>query len=169
MRGVPFVRHAAFSQRWRRPMNVFEFLALLLIVGGIVFGVWHASGSWLDLLWSGLAGAAKGYGIFVLMMLMVLLTLRLALWYRPQFPRCRNGRCGFFEIDYVAVILPGKPWPENHALPPGELARCRCGILYLRPGGGCEVAEVDIDGNLRPWMRHRPWGRWRPIAHNPRC
>lgn len=28
-------------------MNLFEFLAWLLLVGGIVFGLWHASGGWL--------------------------------------------------------------------------------------------------------------------------
>lgn len=145
-------------------MNLFEFLAWLLLVGGIVVGLWHASGGWLDLLWSALAGAGKGFGIYLLMMLMVLLTLRLALWYRPPFPRCRSGRCGFFEIDHVAAILPGQPWPENPALPPGELARCRCGTLYLRPPGAREVFEVGSDGTPRPWMHHRPFGRWRPVT-----
>lgn len=146
-------------------MNLFEFMALLLIVGGVVFGFWYGSGDWLDLLWSGLVGAGKGFAIYVLMMLMILLTLRPALWYRPPFPRCRAGRCGFFEIDHVAVIQPGQPWPENPALPPGELARCRCGTLYLRPTGGREVVEVDGDGKLRPWMQYRPFGRWRPAPH----
>ncbi len=141
-------------------MNLFELIALLLIVGGLVSGLWRADGGWLEMVWSGLAGAAQGFGVYLLMMLMVLLSLRLWLWYQPYFPRCRSGRCSFFEIDHVAIIQPGEPWPERPGLPPGELARCRCGTLYLRPPEGGVVYEVLADGALQPWMRHRPLGRW---------
>lgn len=114
------------SRTYCRGLNIFEFVAILLIVGGLSYGFTRG----LDAgPWEATVGALKWGGIawvvFAAWMLCVLVPLWLFLLYRP-YPRCSSGRCK--DRDYR--LLSEDEMAELRAALRDSQAlqvRCRCG------------------------------------------
>ncbi len=143
-------------------MNLFDLIAMLLIAVGLVVGFVCAvdHGAWAALM-RALSGAAKGFIVYVVFMFLILVVLRIGLTYRPPFPRCRSGRCTTEHYTYLS--LDAETTQERITTGKGDmLARCRCGTHYLRRLDDRRVWEVASDGSLVPYMRYKPFGRWRP-------
>jgi hypothetical protein len=145
-----------------RGLNIFEFVAILLIVGGLSYGFTRG----LDAgPWEATVGALKWGGIawvvFAALMLCVLVPLRLFLLYRPFYPRCSSGRCkdrdyrplGEDEMAELRAAL-----RDRQAL----LVRCRCGAVYCSLLNEQRFYEVTPTGELRPYLRYRAYRRWEP-------
>jgi len=73
----------------------------------------------------------------------------------PALPVCGSGRCRKFK-HYTYVR-------ESHD---GVIYRCRCGTEYVerRDKDAVRFMEVCSDGSVRPYMKHKRWGRWTPDA-----
>jgi hypothetical protein len=150
-------------------MNLFEFLAIILIIAGVIAGLMSGLGhGFIGALWAAAKGAAMGFGAYAVLLLSVLTLLALGLRYRPPFPICKNGRCSARNYTYLSIEGESKPpsdgptgRPNEHG---GTLARCRCGTLYLRRTTDRRVWEVSDDGTLIPYMLYRPFGRWRKVS-----
>ena len=143
-------------------MNLFEAFAVLLIGVGLLLGFFFAidQGVWIAVQ-GALMGAVTGFALFLVTMLLVLLLLAFSQFYRPQFPRCKKGKCSATEYRYLS--LHGER-PEEVNVPelaPGEmLARCACGDLYVRNNDQRRVSEVTAENTRIPHMHYRPFGRW---------
>lgn len=143
-------------------MNVFEFLALVMLTGGLAWGILAAAerGFGAAVL-GGLLGAGKAYLIWILIMFSILVPLSLGLLYRPMFPRCRKGKCRDrnFRIEFAETPATGfeAKLQQEHQ---GMLVRCACGDVYLRSNRDRKFYEVREDGTLAPFMKYRLAGRW---------
>lgn len=149
-------------------MNLFERIAVLLIALGLVIGLVGGAEEGIWPAFTGaLSGAAKGFAVYAVWMLSILVTLALGLLYRPPLPRCRNGKCKARDYTYLSLdtdAMAAAPGDGGSLRPRSEgmLARCACGILYSRSACQRRVCEVMSDGTLVPYMYHRPLGRWQP-------
>ena len=101
-----------------------------------------------------LAGALTGFllGLSPL----VLLGLAYACWngWRPDRPRCRMGRCGADDYEFLErreTPLAGGPMQSY-------LYRCRCGDRYVQRGR--RFVQIATDGTEQPFMAVSGWGRW---------
>src|SRR5262249_1685261 len=115
-------------------MTLFELIAILLMIGGLVWGIWNAAGHgfWATFK-GGLFGAGKGFLWYAAFMLTIVAMLAIGLRYRPPFPRCRSGRCK--DSDFTYLYLDSEPTGADKELEQeygDKLVRCRCGELYLR-------------------------------------
>jgi hypothetical protein len=156
------------SQRARcRGLNIFEFIGLLLISGGLGYGLMRG----LDAgLWEGFKGALLGAGVGWLSYVVMMLLIMVPLWaffafYRPQFPRCSAGRCK--DTHYRHLGQDEMPELRAKLAASGKeiwLVRCGCGTLYCSSLTEQRFYEVTGEGELRPFMRHRPYRRWEPDA-----
>ena len=145
-------------------MNLFEFIALIAIVGGLVYGFTRGLESGI---WEAILGALKSAGIawlwFAAGMLVLMVLLWLMLLYRPYFPRCRNGTCGQRDYQVITTDLAGAPQLSGEGRSKtGMLVRCRCGTRYLESLGEHRFYEVTSEGELQPYLRFRPYRRWEP-------
>jgi hypothetical protein len=144
-------------------MNLFELIATITILAGLVIGFVHAFGGGISTALVGaLRGAGYAFGAYTMWLLSICALLALALGYRPSFPRCKTGKCTARRYRYLS--LDSAKDSARAALPEGAsgmLARCECGTLYLRSTSERRVWEVTDDGRLVPHMRYRPFGRWR--------
>jgi hypothetical protein len=143
-------------------MNLFEALALVLLLVGVVVGaIAAASSGWLAAAWGALKGAAFAFGVYVAIMFGVMTLLALGLLWRPPFPRCREGRCTGKDYRYLSMEAEQPFGAVPGVSAGGVLAQCRCGTRYLRRTAEGRVWQVAADGTLVPYMRHSPLGRWR--------
>jgi hypothetical protein len=146
-------------------MNLFEFLAIILIIAGLVIGLMSAFGhGFAGALWGAAKGAALGFGAYAALILSVLAVLAVGLRYRPPFPVCKNARCSAKDYTYLSIDSESKPQSGGPDARGGTLARCRCGTLYLRRTTDRRLWEVSEDGTLIPYMFYRPFGRWRKVS-----
>ena len=145
-------------------MNIFEFIAILTVVFGLTWGLYHAADTGLlGLFWAGIFGAAKGYLAFCAFLLSVLTILAAGLRFRPPFPRCKRGRCKAVDFTYLYLdSAPPDGDKELERIHNSKLVRCRCGDLYLRKNDERKFYEVREDRTLVPFMRYSFCGRWRP-------
>lgn len=150
-------------------MTIFELIAILAIIGGLVWGIFAAAGGGLGAVVKGaLLGAGKGFLFYTLLMLCVLVPLAIGLRYRPQFPRCRKGKCREMDFRFIYdTISPDEAADERDKElckqhKGGLLVRCACGDIYLRSDRDRKFYEVREDRTLVPFMKHRFCGRWRP-------
>lgn len=136
-------------------MNLFEILAVLVVLVGLIAGFVGAlgDGAWAAVIGAG-TGALKGFGLYALGLLSIMAALALGQVYRPTFPRCRSGKCSMPDYRFLSPDM-------TPAADGGLLARCGCGIVYSRDTSARRVCEVRADGTLAPYMYHRPLGRWR--------
>ena len=144
-------------------MTIFEFLALLMVIAGLAWGIQAAmdQGLWAALL-GGLLGAGKGYLVWIAFMFSILIVLAIGLRYRPPFPGCKKGRCKDEHFLYLYLDSePTGPHKELERKYDGKLVRCRCGDLYLKSSRDRKFYEVRDDGVVAPFMRYRFGGRWR--------
>ena len=148
------------NRKRSRGLNIFETLAILLIVGGLAYGFTRGLDEGV---WEATLGALKWGGIawlwFVALMLCVLVPLWLFLLYRPFYPRCRSGRCK--DRDYRP--LGEDEMPELRAMLRDKqalLVRCRCDAVYCSILNEQRFYEVTPSGELRPYLRYRPLRRW---------
>jgi hypothetical protein len=150
-------------------MNIFEFIAILALTFGLVWGVYGAAdgGLWAALR-GGLVGAGKGFLGYAAFMLSIMAALALGLRYRPMFPRCKRGKCKDEHFTYLYLDTeppePDKALEQKHQT---KLVRCRCGDLYLRDARARKFYEVREDRALVPFMRYSFCGRWRPDQDAP--
>jgi hypothetical protein len=144
-------------------MNLFEFIAILSVVGGLVTGFWYAlDRGVMAAMLSAIRGGAIAYGCWAVGMFALMGLLSLFLLYRPFFPRCRNGRCR--QQDYLYLYLDTEAVGQHKTLEDtinGKLVRCGCGTIYLESSREQRFYEVLDDGTLVPYMRYSPFGRWR--------
>jgi len=153
-------------------MNLFELLFVLLPIMGAVAGVGFGSSRGVTsppgLALHGALGCAAGLAAYFLLVLLFAGLLRFLEWWRPDLPRCRQGRCGARDYEHVS-------WGEG---PPdadeqlaqrvsqeglGFLLRCRCGDGYVQCRQDRRVLEVGPEGTLRPYRYYKPFGRkWLP-------
>ncbi|MEO5367991.1 MAG: hypothetical protein H7831_16870 [Magnetococcus sp. WYHC-3] len=101
-----------------------------------------------------LVGLPSGFlGIFGFLRVLRLLH---SIWlkWRPMRPRCREGKCDW--LDYEVV----------EATPRGIIFSCGCGTKYIMHGRF--FSELRKDGTIIPYMKHRPFGRWR-FAKTAEC
>ena len=146
-------------------MNLFEFVALILILAGLIVGLMAGLGhGFVQGLWGALKGGAVGFGAYAVLLFSALVLLALGLRYRPPFPVCKNGRCSSAQYTYLSIDGESRPQVAGLSGPGGTLARCRCGTLYLRRITDRRVWEVSEDGTLVPYMFHRPFGRWKRVS-----
>jgi hypothetical protein len=145
-------------------MNIFEFLAIVAIVGGLAYGFMRGlEAGWWDAVLGALASAGIAYLVFAAFMLCVLGLLWLMLQYRPLYPRCRSGACRDRDYQVVTTELDNAPQLSAEGRSKrGFLVRCRCGTLYLAALFEPRFYEVGPDGELRPYLRYRPYRRWEP-------
>ena len=69
-------------------MNLFEFIGIIMLVLGIVWGILNAAdGRLWAALGGGLSGAVKAFLWFAGFMFTILTALSLGIRYRPPFPR----------------------------------------------------------------------------------
>jgi hypothetical protein len=145
-------------------MNMFEFIALVAIAVGLVYGFARGleQGAW-EAIVGALKSAGFAYLWFVAGMLVLLVLLWLMLLYRPHYPRCRQGRCSQRDYQVIAVGAAEEPQSllEGRARS-GPLVRCRCGTRYLHALYEKRFYEVTADGDLLPYLRYRDWRRWEP-------
>src|SRR5262245_12199800 len=125
-----------------RGLNLFEFIALLMIVFGLAWGFTRGLDEGL---WDATVGALKWGGIvwrgYVSLMLCIMVPLWLFLLYRPFYPRCRSGRCkdrdyrplGEDEMQELRATL-----KDRQPL----LVRCRCDATYCYMLGEQRFYEV---------------------------
>ena len=144
-------------------MNLFECLAIVMLIVGFVIGAVTAFDGGAH---AALAGAFKGAGLayawFVGGMFALLSALALGMLYRPPFPRCRNRLCRAHDYRHSSLGAPaGGRDAEIEQRLDGKLVRCRCGTLYIRSLRERRFYEVHAEGGLAPFMRYRPFGRWR--------
>lgn len=92
---------------------------------------------------------------------------RLSRWWRPYPPTCENAVCTH-SSGYALYDLPDDLVQRWKGLSRSGY-QCRCGFVYA---GGYESplrsrwVRVMPDGTLRPYLRHRPFGRWQPDDHH---
>jgi hypothetical protein len=153
------------SQRTHcRGLNLFEVIAMMLIVGGLAYGFTSRIDHGLREGFLGaLMGVGWGFAAYVIMMLAVLVPLWLFLQYRPYYPRCRTGKCRdrHYQVLSHDVAQEVQLLREGQ-LKPGTLVRCRCGTRYLLASREQRFYEVAEDGALVPYLRYRPYRRWEP-------
>ena len=150
-----------FSRR-EAGMNIFEFIGFVLLIGGIVWGVYAAAnqGLWAAVK-GGLLGAGKAFLIFAAFMLCILVPLSLGLLYRPMFPRCRSGKCKSKNFRYL--YLDTEAPPEDSEIEQrygGKLVQCACGERYIRNDRERCFYHVRDDRSVAPFMKYRVAGRW---------
>lgn len=147
-------------------MTIFEFLALLLISGGLVYGFLNGLPfGFSAALWYALKSAVIAYLYFGLGMFILLSVLSLWLRYRPFFPRCKTGRC--VDSDYTYLYLDQPAMGADQELEErmrGKLVRCRCGTLYLESLYDHTFYEVLDNHTLVPYMAYNPLGRWHLVV-----
>jgi len=149
-------------------MNLFEVLAIGLIIAGLVIGLLSDLGlGWGAAMLGALKGAAVGFGIYFLTCMSILAMLALGLRYRPPFPVCKQGCCSAADYTYLSLDTHTQPHPDLPQLQGGMLARCACGTLYLRRDAERRVYEVAADGAIIPYMHYRPFGRWQQEHRGP--
>lgn len=151
-------------------VNLFDLLMLVLLVlsalTGLYWGIELGSAyGFLGRPIGGVLGAAAGVIGAVLVTLTIFVASepfdRFWRWWRPYPPACENGTCAG-QDDYSRCEI-----PEDVVRRVRSLARfgkrCRCGNIY---GGGCDYpllnrwVRVLPEGTVRPYLRHRPFGRW---------
>lgn len=145
-------------------MNLFELIAIVGIVIGLIIGFWASidEGAWAAIL-GALRGAAIAYGGYFASMIALLTLFSLGLLYRPFFPRCKAGRCRV--TDYRHLYLDTEATGHHKRLQDsteGRLVRCGCGTLYLDSLRDRRFYLVLDDGSLVPYMRYSLFGRWQP-------
>jgi hypothetical protein len=148
-----------------RGLNVFEFIALLMISGGLGYGLMRGlETGW----WGALVGAVLGAGAAWLAWVVLMLCILVPFWlfltfYRPFYPRCRNGTCRDkdYKILTTELAQAAQLRAEGQAKQ-GMLVQCRCGTLYVEATFEKRFFEVTPEGTLRPYLRYRPFGRWQP-------
>lgn len=146
-----------------RGLNLFEVIAILLIVAGLSYGFTRGLEEGLS---QAAIGAAMGAGAGFAAYFALLVAIMLPLWlffvlYRPQFPRCRTGRCK--DTHYRHLGQDEMPELRERLRAAGKeawLVRCRCGTLYCSSLTEQRFFEVSDAGELQPFMRYRPYRRW---------
>jgi hypothetical protein len=145
-------------------MNVFEFIALVALSFGLVWGIYNAADGGF---WAALLGGLRGFGMaflgYAAFMFSILTVLSLGLRYRPMFPRCRHGKCKDSQFTYLYLDTEAPPGDrELEQTHRSKLVRCRCGDLYLRDDNKRKFYEVREDRTIVPFLKYRFCGRWRP-------
>jgi hypothetical protein len=148
-----------------RGLNLFEVIALLLIVGGLAYGfVRGFERGFREALLGALIGGSVAWLAFVAMMLAILIPLWLFfVVYRPQFPLCAAGRCR--DRHYRHLGEEEMPELRGRLRAAGKeawLVRCGCGTLYCSSLTEQRFFRVSGEGELQPFMRYRPYRRWEP-------
>lgn len=80
-------------------------------------------------------------------------------WWRPDSPPCENKSCS--HAGYSIELIPEDFINKNPGFSPiGD--RCKkCGNLYGYLHFG-RIVHILPDGGLKPYLRHKPFGRWQP-------
>jgi hypothetical protein len=143
-------------------MNLFAVVAFFSIIVGALLGIWQGARHGFAAAFRGAGGGAlRGFGAYALLMFMMMTLLALGLWYRPPFPRCRHRKCRPQDFRYLYLdTRPPEPDRTLQEQADGLLAKCRCGTRYLVSRSERRLWEVTADGDLLPYMRYRPFGRW---------
>ncbi|MHC4476072.1 MAG: hypothetical protein ACYTEL_10525 [Planctomycetota bacterium] len=98
----------------------------------------------------GLCGVAASVGLLAIV-------IRLCARWRPPIPACY--RCGLYP-----EALARRDWAEQESRlaeqHKGWVYRCQCGKTYLGTRKHKKTLEVLPDGTVRPYMKHKAFGRW---------
>lgn len=162
--------------RQRRGQSNIDFIAFFLAVFGLLVGILLGAdyGSRFGVL-GGLLGALVGAVVGFLGTLLATFLLTFALlpldclldrfsrWWCPYVPACENGTCVEGE-GYSACEIPEEVVKRVKGLCRTGY-RCKCGHVYATGydyGMQRRFIRVLPDGTIRPYLRHRIFGRWRP-------
>jgi hypothetical protein len=142
----------AYGKRTKRRagLNIFELIFIVFVVAG---GVAVAVSFWRR--W-GILGGVIGFplGLFGLFYLLVGIQEAVG-WWLPSEPACRCGKGA--AGDYKIEVLKEDLFPGAGAI----LFTCEhCGRRYVHDHR--KFLEVSADNTLHPYMKHAPFGRWRP-------
>ncbi|WP_434384059.1 hypothetical protein [Melittangium boletus] len=155
-------------------MTLIEITVLLFTFGGILLGAQAGfnsaddlPGRVLGLLLGGVAGGGGGILATSLLMGGLLALGSFLEWWRPDYPRCRQGRCGTGAYSYRGSKEPteaDRHFQERMLREDfGLVVYCNCGDRYVTDPRRRRFLRVEADGSLHPFRRHRPLGRaWLP-------
>jgi len=155
----------------RKAATLTEMLAMLLVLFCALSGVLVASrlaaghGVLLAVACGALgflAGAVAGIiALFIIVVAVWVPRDVFWQWWRPYPPPCENGTCR--RRDYRIVSVPEADRKIEGLSPIRWI--CKCGHVYASgTSRGLEGRWVRVlpEGKIRPYLKHRFAGRWRP-------